>query len=441
MKKILLLFFTLIFANSYSQSWVYVSAIPVAININTITVVDQNIIWVCCDGNSVYKTTNGGINWLLRNNGLPSGNLYGISALDTTNCWVGTVTGSIYRTSNGGVNWTMQFSFPGSFTNGLKMFNMNYGVSYGDPIGTNQPYQLRFTTNGGLNWNLSPNSPIASNEFGVVNAWDWTDTSRFWIGSANLAASATTAKVYRTTSGFGGGGWTGVNLTGTGGTDGLYYQAVAFTNNLNGLAGSNGGDIRRTTDGGVTWTATTPIPGVTAFAAINMNGLKDGSNAIRVSINDGLSNYCFRTTDLGATWVQETLPSQAVTNGFQHMQFINSTLGFAGGNAGTFFRYGNPSSISMINNGMPSEYTLEQNYPNPFNPTTKINFSIPEASNVTLKVYDALGKEITTLVNGFKSAGNYSYDFTASSNLTSGVYFYTLSANNFVSTKKLTLIK
>ena len=440
MKKLLLLFFILAFSNANSQ-WALISTVPTSPNINSISVVNQNLIWIACDANKVYRSIDGGLNWVLKNTGLPSGNCYGISALDSSNCWVGTVNGSIYKTTNGGTSWTLQFSLAGSFSNGIKMFNSNYGVYQGDPTGTGQPYQFRYTLNGGANWLLSPGAPIAASEFGVINAWDWTDTSTFWIGSANTVANATTAKVYKTVNGFGGGGWTSATLPGTGGTAGLYYQAIAFSNATNGMAGSNGNDIKKTTDGGTTWTTVTPPSGLTAFATISMNSIKDGSGTIRMSANDGTSYFCYRTTNLGVVWTQETLPAAGITNGIQHMQFINATLGFSGGNLGTFLRYGNPSGISLNNNEVPEGFELKQNYPNPFNPSTKINFSIPKASNVSLKIYDALGKEIYTLVNEFKAAGNYSYEFNVPSDITSGVYFYTLSSENFTSTKKLTLVK
>ena len=90
--------------------------------------------------------------------------------------------------------------------------------------------------------------------------------------------------------------------------------------------------------------------------------------------------------------------------------------------------------------GLPVNFKLDQNYPNPFNPTTVINFTIPKDGNVTLKVYNALGEEVATLVNEFKNASNYKVDFNAS-NLTSGVYFYTLKTDNFTQTKKMLLIK
>jgi len=85
-------------------------------------------------------------------------------------------------------------------------------------------------------------------------------------------------------------------------------------------------------------------------------------------------------------------------------------------------------------------YALEQNYPNPFNPSTMIKYSIPELSYVTIKVYDVLGRKVTTLVNEEKPAGNYEIDYNES-RLASGIYFYRIKAGDFIQTKKMVLIK
>jgi hypothetical protein len=87
-----------------------------------------------------------------------------------------------------------------------------------------------------------------------------------------------------------------------------------------------------------------------------------------------------------------------------------------------------------------SEYILNQNYPNPFNPTTTISFTIPTTSTVSLKVFNILGKEVATIVNETKIAGNYSVKFNAGG-LSSGIYFYQLTTDNFTATKKFTLLK
>jgi para-nitrobenzyl esterase len=92
------------------------------------------------------------------------------------------------------------------------------------------------------------------------------------------------------------------------------------------------------------------------------------------------------------------------------------------------------------NSTLPGNFILFQNYPNPFNPTTIIRFEIPRESIVTIKLYDLLGREIKTLVNEEKTAGSYSYIFNGSS-LTSGIYFYRITAGKFAQTKKMILMK
>ncbi|HCY75473.1 MAG TPA: hypothetical protein DHV28_06090 [Ignavibacteriales bacterium] len=89
---------------------------------------------------------------------------------------------------------------------------------------------------------------------------------------------------------------------------------------------------------------------------------------------------------------------------------------------------------------VPIIFSLEQNYPNPFNPGTKISWQTPISGWQTLKVYDVLGNEVATLVNEFKTSGNFTTEFNAS-NLSSGIYFYQLRSGNFIATKKMTLLK
>ena len=89
---------------------------------------------------------------------------------------------------------------------------------------------------------------------------------------------------------------------------------------------------------------------------------------------------------------------------------------------------------------IPNYFSLAQNYPNPFNPTTSIKYSVPTAVNVSLKIYDLLGKEVATLVNEMKQPGFHTADFNAS-NLASGIYFYRIDAGEFTSVKKMMLVK
>lgn len=93
-----------------------------------------------------------------------------------------------------------------------------------------------------------------------------------------------------------------------------------------------------------------------------------------------------------------------------------------------------------ITNTNPYEFALSQNYPNPFNPNTVISYSIASEGNVTLKIFNSAGQQVSELVNVFQNAGVYNVEFNASS-LSSGVYFYMLDANGFTATNKMILVK
>lgn len=96
--------------------------------------------------------------------------------------------------------------------------------------------------------------------------------------------------------------------------------------------------------------------------------------------------------------------------------------------------------LSKSSGIQPLSYSLSQNFPNPFNPSTSIKFSIQDPGNVELKIYDVLGKEVTTLVNGYKEAGNYTESFDAS-RLSNGVYLYKITSGSFIAIKKMILLK
>jgi hypothetical protein len=449
MKKIFTILLMLIAVAGFAQTgqWSFVSYLP-APNppVNTIYAVNANTIWVTCDASGgaarVYLSTNGGVSWTLRNGGLPAQNGYGLYAFDANTAIVGNAVGSLYKTTNGGLNWTNVLTVAGSFSNGVYMFNSNYGVYQGDPTGSGQKYQFRITTDGGNTWNLSPTAPTAGSEFGVINAWDWTDSSHIWIGSANTVANSTNAKVYRTSTGTYG-TWSNTVVNGTGGSTGCYFQAVGFINATSGMVGSSGGDLRKTTDGGVTFTNVTAPWTTGTVAVINMNALKDASNIIRVTVA-GDTTRIFRTSNLGTTWIRETLPLEATLGQVQHLQFLSANVGFAGlgsaGGIGGFIKYALPSGIVGNNGVVPESFSLSQNYPNPFNPSTTIKFALPKSGNVTLKIYNSIGKEVETLVNENMGAGSYEVSYDASQ-LNSGMYFYRISANGFTDTKKMMLVK
>lgn len=175
------------------------------------------------------------------------------------------------------------------------------------------------------------------------------------------------------------------------------------------VAGTTGGlvncanvKISLSTDGGNTW------PLILAASTPN-----DGSQLITLP---SISN------------TQARIKVEAVDNVFYDISNANFTI---------------TKSIGINHNqtGTPIEFGLSQNFPNPFNPVTIINFGIPKKSAVTLKVYDALGREIATLVNNeVKTEGYYNVEFDASK-LPSGIYYYSITAGDFTDTKKMIMIK
>jgi hypothetical protein len=98
-----------------------------------------------------------------------------------------------------------------------------------------------------------------------------------------------------------------------------------------------------------------------------------------------------------------------------------------------------PIGITQISS-LVKEFSLAQNYPNPFNPNTKINFAIPNSEHVSLRVYDMLGREVSVLVNNVLTPGEYEADFNAKG-LSSGMYYYSLRAGEYVDVKKMVLVK
>ncbi len=218
-------------------------------------------------------------------------------------------------------------------------------------------------------------------------------------------------------------------------------------------------------------TSTTSISDLKMFIALNHQNLSelqiilyspDGDSVIVWDKNGGINN----NVDNLITVFDDGSDNELVNNKYvdfgpdiKPINSINTT--FSGknpkgiwrlkivdlynGNTGFLYgwglRFNNVTGVEEnYTSTIPSDYKLEQNYPNPFNPSTTISYSLPRASNVKLTIYNLLGQEVTTLVNSFNQAGKHSVQFNAA-NLASGVYIYSIKADNFSATKKLVLLK
>ena len=178
------------------------------------------------------------------------------------------------------------------------------------------------------------------------------------------------------------------------------------------------------------------------------NGIKDHKNVMRKIANvngDAINISLNETKNMQSTFANNNLWNNTNLRVVVFIQSSSSKNVYQSNS----IAYSDLMLTSIENNQTLSDnFKLEQNYPNPFNPSTKINYTIPSVTkenfpssqNVELVIYDILGNEISTLVNGNKSPGNYEVTFNAE-NLSNGVYYYQLKANNFLESKKLLLLK
>lgn len=170
-----------------------------------------------------------------------------------------------------------------------------------------------------------------------------------------------------------------------------------------------------------------------------------GAESFVYAINDMNEVVGFAMTDRNGRFVIDGMyPGQytVVPDRADYTGAVTATAVISAGNYNPFVnvRLQNDSPSDVQDGSVVTGYSLAQNFPNPFNPTTTIRFSVPEAGNVTVKVFNILGKEVGTLVSGFHQAGTYNVVFDASK-LASGVYLYQIEAGSFKATKKFTLLK
>ena len=193
---------------------------------------------------------------------------------------------------------------------------------------------------------------------------------------------------------------------------------------------------------GAVWADVIPVE-LTSFSA-NVNGtLVNLKWSTATELNN--SGFDIERKSSSSSWKNiGFVPGYGTTTETKNYSFADNNL-----NAGNYsyrlkqvdfdgtFEYSNTIEVKIIT---VDKFELSQNYPNPFNPNTSIKFSIPAAGNVKLTVYNLLGQEVRTLVNGFTTAGSHAINFNAE-NLSSGIYLYKIEANDFIQTRKMTLLK
>ncbi len=422
-------------ANTYSQ-WTYCNGSAGMTGLGT------NPGIYCLDGNTaivvggvtgapkVYKTTNGGVNFVNATGNLTGGEIYAGCVIDANTFIVGdgpaSGTANLKRTSDGGTTWTVVLTTGGAggFFNGIvkAATNPNFIVAQSDAFaGTAAMF---VSTNAGLNWTLQNMTGVGFT-IGSLPAVFCIDNQFYGSGAS------TAPRIGVTTNG--GTSWTGypISVTGT------FTSGVAFNNNkTNGLGISSASypNISRTTNGGVNWS--TLSTGGTGTSTLNVLRWAPGTDICYLATSLGI----MVTTNNGTSFSNMTTSS--ITGFFDiSVQVVGGNIvGYAVAGDGSVVRLSTPVAVDPTNTTTPSTFALEQNYPNPFNPSTTIKYSVPVSGNVSIKVYNSIGVEVMTVVNGNHVAGNYVENVDLSG-LSSGIYFYTLTSGDFKDTKKMMLVK
>jgi len=309
------------------------------------------------------------------------------------------------RSPDGGSNWEadQRISSNSSFSEypAVTISGLKVNIAWEDNRDGNREIYNKYSVDGGVTWggeNRLTNNSSQSTSVSITSEGDFVDMT--WSDQRD-------------------GNWE------------IYYKYSAD----GGM--TFGSDQRLSSASGNSWYPS--IATDDSFIHICWQDARDGNNEVYYKIS----------TDGGANWLGDTrltndagasnTPSINISGAALHIVWSDNR----DGNTEIYYKrnpVGNPIGIVPVSTTIPSGYSLDQNYPNPFNPVTNIQFALPNAGYVKLAVYDMNGKEVAVLVNGQLAAGTYKADYNASS-LSSGVYFYKLTAKDFTATKKMILIK
>jgi photosystem II stability/assembly factor-like uncharacterized protein len=438
--------------------------------------VNENTGFIAGIQGTLLKTTNGGTNWVLKP--VPTGldNFSGIDFYGDTGIAVITNFGGIIRTTDLGETWT-EIPIPTNLAlTGIDIVNSTTAYASGW-AGT-----ILKTTDAGLSWTRM----LSSTDKNLEGVYFPTENSGYVIGTGGVILNLqTTGTFVRGTVRFeddnqpvSGGRVLAVKL------DRTNNQVIALGS---GVIQSDGKYSIPNLRGDTTYIVAYPNSDLD-FVPTYYPSTIDWHTAVTILPNGSINNIdveVYRTDNPGGTGavnggvfrsarVDSTIIDYAVIYAKLNGQFKKYSTSISNGDYnisglpnGTYeiianrigFEnevlqitvnnstvdtniYMNESVTSISHNGTntPGSYELKQNYPNPFNPVTKIQYSLPSSSLVRITVYDITGRKMASLVNTFQNTGTYTVTFDGSS-FASGVYFYTLEAKDFITTKKMLLVK
>jgi len=416
-------------------------------------------------GSFLSKTIDGGSAWYIQKFGIPTSDIFFIDRNKGFVCGgksafgpLGPIAGHILVTEDGGNSWIES----GSYGNIAKVFFVDsligYTISHGGGGWWKNDY-IHKTTDGGISWEVKNEGSAGDIVFrdaqlgwhigwyhdttAIVETTDGGDNWESIWEKPSYGETSSLRALYDIEGTLWAVGDSGLILHSVNpdsfkkiyGVTSLNLYNVFFSDGQHGwiCAGDSLSKIFKTNDGGQSWY-------VLPLIGYNINDMvfKDSLNGWGVGNDVNEKGLIIETNDGGVNWNVE------VNNLSDPLTTIYFKDGFcwAAGENGLILRTEYGTSWIDQNTGdiFPSKYALKQNYPNPFNPLTTIEFDLPKAEFVTLKVYNILGEEIKTLVNNKLQAGNHTFEFDGSI-LASGIYLYKIKAGNWQDVKKMILIK
>lgn len=353
----------------------------------------------------VLKTTDGGSNWMK----ISVDTLPGLKAVYFTSLNVGYAGGYqnfLMKTTDGGASWqSIMIDSKLWYFNNIKFYDDNNGVviSY--------PKSVYRTSDGGISWDSTYGVKRSVEDICYAD-----DTNLFIVGGDQ--------KIYKSTSG--GFLWTEVYS----GTLLQQFYGVDFLDENYGLVCGDSGKVLVTTDSGTNWTFNT----VNNIVSLSDVHIIDAQNSFVV----GSPEQIYKSTNAGSSWISDFNGGANIS--LYKILFTENHAGLISGSQGKILKNTDYIVPVELTSFTPVEYLLEQNFPNPFNPSTTISFVLPEAAEVTLKIYNTLGQKVAELVNTTLESGRYSYVWR-SENFPNGTYIYELRANDFKLFKKMILLK
>ena len=409
-------------SSNSSPGWT-IQTSGITASLASVRAVDQSTCWTAGAGGVVLLTTNGGNKWNSVGGGtIGTSDIWAVDALDANTAFVTTSTTAtmIYRTTNGGGAWSNVYSLTGGFIDGIKMLDASNGIAVGDPVGGK--WTVLKTTDGGASWARIATEPAQS---GTEAGWN---NSVAVAGSSNIWFGTNSYRIYRSTDAGATWSWSPIPFANS--------LSVAFSDAQYGVAGSDSGATARTTDGGASWVPVSAGNGAPVFA-------------ISATPSDFFAVYggsVYRSGTHGGSWTASFTGSIGTLNALNIVSTGSNIFGWAASSAGNIAGFsGTASAVDAKTGPIPSQFVLQQNYPNPFNPQTTIEFDLPKAVRVSLKIFNAAGAEVATLVDNVMSAGVHDVVWNGRNGsgavAASGVYFYRVAAGEFAATKKMLLIK